>query len=90
MVPKTFRPWQPGQTSLLRPSPSDWLSDVHQVGFLLDLVDELDPLRIHGRGAPRVRGAHGSRRASVSLELDDGGCTSVSLPRRSWSCCKGS
>jgi transposase len=40
--PKTFRPWQPGQTSLLPPSPSDWLPDDHQVYFLLDLVDELD------------------------------------------------
>jgi Transposase and inactivated derivatives len=40
--PKTFRPWQPGQTSLLPPSPSDWLTADHQVYFLLDLVDELD------------------------------------------------
>jgi transposase len=40
--PKSFRPWQPGQTSLLPPSPSDWLSTDHQVYFLLDLVDELD------------------------------------------------
>ena len=40
--PKSFRPWQPGQTSLLPPSPSDWLSGDHQVYFLLDLVDELD------------------------------------------------
>jgi len=39
---KTFRPWLPGQTSLLPPSPSDWLSDDHQVYFLLDLVDDLD------------------------------------------------
>ena len=39
---KTFRPWLPGQTSLLLPSPSDWLSEEHQVYFLLDLVDELD------------------------------------------------
>jgi hypothetical protein len=34
--PKTFRPWQPGQTSLLPPSPSDWLTADHQVYFLLD------------------------------------------------------
>jgi transposase len=39
---KTFRPGQPEQTMLLPPSPSDWLSDDHQVYFLLDLVDELD------------------------------------------------
>ena len=40
--PKSFRSWQPEQTTLLPPSPSDWLSDDHQVYFLLDLVDELD------------------------------------------------
>ena len=40
--PKSFRPWQPEQTTLLPPSPSDWLSDNHQVYILLDPVDELD------------------------------------------------
>ena len=40
--PKSFRPWQPEQSSLLPPSPSDWVSDDHQMYFLLDLVDELD------------------------------------------------
>ena len=40
--PKSFRPWLPGQTNLLPPSPNDWLSADHQVYFLLDLVDELD------------------------------------------------
>jgi len=40
--PKTFRPWQPEQTTLLPPSPREWLSADHQVYFLLDLVDELD------------------------------------------------
>jgi transposase len=39
---KTFRPWQPEQTTLLPPSPREWLSEDHQVYFLLDLVDELD------------------------------------------------
>ena len=39
---KTFRPWQPEQTTLLPPSPRDWLAEDHQVYFLLDLVDELD------------------------------------------------
>ncbi len=41
-MPMTFRPWTPEQTALLPPSPSDWLSDDHQVQFLLDLMDELD------------------------------------------------
>jgi hypothetical protein len=40
--PKSFRPWQPEQTTLLPPSPREWLSEDHQAYFLLDLVDELD------------------------------------------------
>jgi transposase len=40
--PKTFRPWQPEQTTLLPPSPREWLSKDNQVYFLLDLIDELD------------------------------------------------
>ena len=40
--PTTFRPWVPGQTTLLPSSPSDWLLADHQMYFLLDQVDELD------------------------------------------------
>jgi len=40
--PKSFRPWQPDQTTLLPPSPREWLIENHQVYFLLDLVEELD------------------------------------------------
>jgi len=40
--PKSFRPWQADQTTLLPASPREWLADDHQVYFLLDLVDELD------------------------------------------------
>ena len=40
---KSFRPWQPDQTTtFLLPSPREWLAEDHQVYFLLDLVDELD------------------------------------------------
>ena len=39
---KTFRPWQPEQTTLRPPSPLGWLSQDQQVFFLLDPVDELD------------------------------------------------
>jgi hypothetical protein len=39
---KTFLPWQPEQTTLLPPSPREWVAEDHQVYFLLDLVDELD------------------------------------------------
>jgi hypothetical protein len=38
---QAFSPWNPEQTLLLPQSPSDWLTDVYQVYFLLDLVDEL-------------------------------------------------
>ncbi len=40
--PKSFRPWQPEQNTLLPPPPREWLSADHQVYFLLDLVHELD------------------------------------------------
>jgi transposase len=40
--PKSFRPWQPEQTTLLPPSSSVWLSDDHQVYCLMDMVYELD------------------------------------------------
>ena len=37
---RAFRPLQPEQITLLPPSPREWLSEDHQVYFLLDLVDE--------------------------------------------------
>jgi hypothetical protein len=40
--PKSFRPWQPEQTTLPPPSLREWLAEDHQVYFLLDMVDELD------------------------------------------------
>jgi len=40
--PKTFRPWTPGQTHLMPPSPIEWLPSDHLVFFLLDLPNELD------------------------------------------------
>ena len=39
---KVVPPWQPDQTTLLPPSPREWLAEDHQVYFLLDLVEELD------------------------------------------------
>jgi len=41
-MPKTFRLWNPEQTTLLPPSPSHWLAEDHQVYVLMDLVDELN------------------------------------------------
>lgn len=39
---KSFRAWQPDQTTLLPPSPREWLSEDHQVYVMLDQIDELD------------------------------------------------
>jgi hypothetical protein len=38
----SYRPRQTEQTTLLPPSPREWLSQDHQVYFLPDLIDELD------------------------------------------------
>jgi hypothetical protein len=40
---KSFRPWQLEPTTLLPPSPREWLSEDHQVYFLLDLTEILIP-----------------------------------------------
>jgi len=39
---KSFRAWNHEQTNLLPPSSCDWLSDEHQVYFLLDLMEMLN------------------------------------------------
>jgi transposase len=39
---KTYRSWEPEQTSLFPPSPRDWLPEDHLVYFLLDTVAEID------------------------------------------------
>ena len=42
MLMKKSRPWTPGQTYLLPPSPHDWLPEGHLVYFILDVIEELD------------------------------------------------
>lgn len=42
MSKKSYRPWSPGQSFLLPPSPRDWLPEGHLVYFLLDVLAELD------------------------------------------------
>ena len=39
---KTYRPYAPGQSFLLPPSPSEWLPEDHLVYFVADLVEDLD------------------------------------------------
>jgi transposase len=41
-VSKTYRPYAPGQSFLLPPSPLDWLPEDHLARFLLDVVQMLD------------------------------------------------
>lgn len=39
---KTYRPYAPGQTYLLPPSPSEWLPDGHLAYFVLELLEDLE------------------------------------------------
>ena len=81
--PKSFRPWQPGQTTLLPPSPSDWLSADHQVYFLLDLVHELDlsAILIPAQGKD-PRGEKGFDPRMMTMLLLYAYCTGIVSSRR--------
>jgi transposase len=39
---KTYRPYAPGQSYLLPPSPSEWLPEDHLAYFVLELLEDLD------------------------------------------------
>lgn len=39
---KSYKPWNPTQSYLLPPSPTDWLAEGHLAYFILDVVGELD------------------------------------------------
>ena len=39
---KEYRPWRPGQSYLLPPSPHDWLPKDHLAYFVMEVVGELD------------------------------------------------
>jgi transposase len=55
-VSKTFRPYAPGQSFLLPPSPLEWLPEGHLARFILDLVKELDLTRIYAYYGRELRG----------------------------------
>jgi len=55
-VSKTFRPYTPGQSFLLPPSPLDWLPEGHLARFILDLMRELDLTRIYAYYERELRG----------------------------------
>jgi transposase len=79
----TFRPWAPGQASLLPASPSDWLSADHQVYFLLDLVNELDlsAIVIPAQNKDH-RGEKGSHARMMTLLLLYAYCAGIVSSRR--------
>lgn len=45
---KTYRPYAPGQSYLLPPSPDEWLPEEHLAYFVLELVEDLDLGEIEG------------------------------------------
>ena len=53
---KTFRPYSPGQSFLLPPSPLEWLPEGHLARFILDLVKELDLTTIYAHYERELRG----------------------------------
>lgn len=55
-VSKTFRPYTPGQSFLLPPSPLDWLPEGHLARFILELVKELDLTSIYAHYERELRG----------------------------------
>ena len=55
-MPSNYRAYQPEQSYLLPPSPTDWLPQNHLAFFISDVVDEMDLSAFHGRyeeGDPR-------------------------------------
>ena len=55
-MPSNYRAYQPEQSYLLPPSPSDWLPQNHLAFFISDVVEEMDLSAFHGRyeeGDPR-------------------------------------
>jgi transposase len=55
-MPSNYRAYQPEQSYLLPPSPSDWLPEKHLAFFIAEVVDEMDLSTFHGRyeeGDPR-------------------------------------
>ena len=55
-MPSNYRAYQPEQSYLLPPSPSEWLPQNHLAFFIADVVDEMDLSGFYGRyeeGDPR-------------------------------------
>jgi transposase len=55
-MPSNYRAYQPEQSYLLPPSPSEWLPEKHLAFFISEVVEEMDLSAFHGRyeeGDPR-------------------------------------
>jgi transposase len=48
-MPTSFLPYEPNQTFLLPPSPSEWLPENHLVYFISDIIDRLDLQKFYAR-----------------------------------------
>lgn len=48
-MPTCFVPYEPNQTFLLPPSPSEWLAENHLVYFISDIIDRLDLQKFYAR-----------------------------------------
>ena len=88
--PKTFRPWQPEQTTLLPPSPGDGLSDDHRVIVAVGVsnqppdVEHLEPM------LQRIATTVGALPDGMTMDADywseaSGDQRSTANARRSWS-----
>jgi len=56
-VSKTFRPYTPGQSYLLPPSPLEWLPEGHLARFIMDVVSQMDLTAIYRRYEKDLRGS---------------------------------
>ena len=48
-MPTSFLPYEPNQTFLLPPSPSEWLPENHLVYFVMEIIDRLDLQKFYTR-----------------------------------------
>jgi len=48
-MPTSFLPYEPNETFLLPPSPSEWLPENHLVYFVGDIIDRLDLQKFYAR-----------------------------------------
>jgi transposase len=81
-VSKTFRPYTPGQSFLLPPSPLDWLPEGHLARFILDLVKELDLTKIYAHYEKELRGYPPHHPQMMAALLLYGYCVGVPSSRK--------